>query len=258
MGRSMNRNAAVLAASGLALMLSACAEGPGALYGPEVTPAAPPPAPAATASPQASPPTGQGGDSPLQVTVIPLGKNNGVEARFPINGYYAAPGMEITFDASGSVGAISKYEWDFDGDGTYDATTTGPAYKHTYEDEFEGELALRVSNPIGSTHVLRVPVHVSTKPFHQQLAPPGNVQAEALTTVNGISTIKVTWESDDPAADSWAVAINGMPVGRIEKTARSVTVTDIQRDEDVSVEIFGLTAGMEVGRRAGTTLPAAK
>lgn len=76
--------------------------------------------------------------------------------------------------------------------------------------------------------------------------------------MNGISTIKVTWESDDPAADSWAVAINGMPVGRIEKTARSVTVTDIQRDEDVSVEIFGLTAGMEVGRRAGTTLPAAK
>lgn len=253
----MNRNTAVLVATGLALMLSACAEGPGALYGPEVTPVASPPATAAT-SPQAGPPTGQAADSPLQVTTIPLGKNNGVEARFPINGYYAKPGMEINFDASASVGAISKYEWDFDGDGTYDATTVEPVFKHTYLDEFEGDLALRVSNPIGSTHVLRVPVHVSTRPFHQQLAPPKNVQAEVLSTVNGISEIKVTWESDDPAADSWAIAINGMPVGRIEKAARSIKVTDIQRDEDVLVEVFGVTADMAVGRRSGTTLLAAK
>jgi hypothetical protein len=194
----------------------------------------------------------------LQVTIIPLGKNSGVEARFPINGYFAAPGMEITFDASQSVGAISTYEWDFDGDGSYDASTTEPICKHTYMDEFEGELALRVSNPVGSRHVLRIPVHVSTKPYHQRLAPPNNVQAEALSTVNGVSEIKVTWESEDPAADSWAIAINGMPVGRIEKAARSVTVSDIQRKEDVLVGVFGMTADMQVGLRAGTTLPAAK
>ena len=119
-------------------------------------------------------------------------------------------------------------------------------------------MALRVSNPIGSTHVLRIPVHVSTKPYHQQLAPPKDVQAEVLSTVDGVSEIKVTWESDDQAADSWAIAINGMPVGRIEKAARSITVTDIQRKEDVLVEVFGVTADMEVGLRAGTTLPGAK
>lgn len=113
-------------------------------------------------------------------------------------------------------------------------------------------------NPIGSTHVLRIPVHVSTKPYHQQLAPPKDVQAEVLSTVDGVSEIKVTWESDDQAADSWAIAINGMPVGRIEKAARSITVTDIQRKEDVLVEVFGVTADMEVGLRAGTTLPGAK
>ena len=41
-------------------------------------------------------------------------------------------GMEIKFDASGSFHTdssrhIVKYEWDFDGDGTYDFTTTDPA-----------------------------------------------------------------------------------------------------------------------------------
>ncbi|VII96425.1 hypothetical protein [Arthrobacter sp. DR-2P] len=236
-------------------LTTGCAQGPGVLSGTITTEALSPPATSTQPGPA---PSAQASDSPLQVITIPLGKNSGVEARFPINGYFAAPGMEITFNASKSVGAISTYEWDFDGDGTYDASTTEPVYKHTYWDEFEGELALRVSNPIGSTHVLRIPVHVSTKPFHQQLAPPKNVRAETLSTVNGISEIKVSWESDDLAADSWAIAINGMPVGRIEKAARSTTVTDIQRKEDVLVEVFGVTADMEVGLRAGTTLPAAK
>jgi hypothetical protein len=49
-----------------------------------------------------------------------------------------------------------------------------------------------------------------------------------------------------------------MLVGRIEKAARSVTVSDIQRKEDVLVGVFGMTADMQVGLRAGTTLPAAK
>lgn len=213
---------------------------------------------AATSTQPSPSPFGQASGSPLRVTIIPLGKNNGVEARFPIHGYFAAPGMEITFDASESVGAISKYEWDFDADGAYDATTAEPVLKHTYANEFEGEMILRVSNPVGSTHVLRTPVHISTTPARQQPAPPKNVHAEALSTVNGVSEIEVTWESDDPAADSWAIAINGYPIGRIEKAARSMRVTDIERQEDVLVEVFGVTAGMAVGLRAGTTLPAAK
>jgi PKD repeat protein len=170
----------------------------------------------------------------VQVTIIPLGKNNGVEARLPINGYFAAPGMEITFDASSSMGAVDKYEWDLDGNGTYDMTTTGPILKHTYVNEFEGEMSLRVSNMVGSTHVLKTPVHVSTIPAHQLLAPPRNVQVEVLSTVEGVSEIRVTWESDDPAAESWAVAINGL------------------------VEVLGLTSDMALGLRAGTTLPASK
>jgi hypothetical protein len=66
------------------------------------------------------------------------------------------------------------------------------------------------------------------------------------------------WESADLTADSWAVAVNGFPAGRIEKSARSVTFTDIRRDKDVLLEIFGITADGKVGERAGTTLPAAK
>lgn len=250
------RRAALLATAAVALVLTTgCGQGSGALPVPTASQI---PSSSTTSSQGNPAPSGQGTGAPVQVTTIPLGRNNGVEAKLPINGYFAAPGMEITFDASSSIGAVSKYEWDLDGDGTYDASTAEPVLKHTYTTEFEGEMILRVSNPIGSTHVLKTPVHVSTTPAHQQLAQPKNVRAEALSTVNGVSEIKVTWESDAPAADSWAIAINGVPVGRIEKAARSITVTDIERKEDVLVEVFGLTADMAVGLRAGTTLPAAK
>lgn len=251
----MNRRAARLWTAGVVLVLSSgcSAQGPGILSSPTVTLAPSPPTSAGEPSPT---PSGQDSGAPVRVTTIPLGKHSGVEAKLPINGYFAAPGMEITFDASTSTGAISKYEWDLDGDGAYDEATAEPVIKHTYVQEFDGEMILRVSNPIGSTHVLKTPVHVSTAPAHQQLAPPENVQVEVLSTVNGVSEIKVTWESNDPAADSWAVAINGFPAGRVEKSARTVTVTDIQRDEDVLVEILGLTSDMALGRRAGTTLPA--
>jgi hypothetical protein len=191
------------------------------------------------------------------VTTIPLGGGQGgVEAKLPIDGYSAAPGREITFDASKSEGLIDRYEWDLDGDGTYDQTTTSPVLKHTYEGEFEGEMILRVSDPVGASNVLKTPVHVSSTPLHQQLTPPKNVKAEAVSADG--TEVKITWESDDPAADSWAVAVDGFPVGRIEKSARSITVTDIRRSEDVLLEIFGITAAGEVGQRAGTTLLAAK
>lgn len=65
-------------------------------------------------------------------------------------------------------------------------------------------------------------------------------------------------ESNDLAPDFWAVAVNGVPVGRVKKSARSVTVTDMQRNKDVLLEIFGITADGRPWDWAGTPLPAAK
>lgn len=50
-------------------------------------------------------------------------------ALLPLREYWAAPGLPVTFDASRSYahhGKIESYEWDFDGDGTFEPKTTTP------------------------------------------------------------------------------------------------------------------------------------
>lgn len=202
---------------------------------------------------------GQGSGDGLKVTAFEFGdqeKRGGVEAHLPLNGYSAGPGQEITFDATGSTGTITAYDWDLDGDGTFEKTTTDPVLTYTYPGTFDGSMILRVTGAGGATDTLTTSVHVGAYNGPVRVAPPANVRA-VVVSADGTEA-EITWESDDPAADSWGVAVNGFPVGRTEESARSVTVTDLERDKDVLLEIFGITAAGEVGIRAGTTLPAVK
>lgn len=204
-------------------------------------------------------PSGQASGVPVQVMTIPLGKQaDAVEAKLPINAYFAAPGMEITFDASGSLGVVVKYEWDVDGDGGYDRTTTGPVLKHTYTTEFVGLMALRVTGIAGGTDTLKTPVHISTTPLHPRLAAPLNVRVEVLSTEGKISEVKVGWESADPAVYRWGVTIDGFPAGVVEGKDRSVNVTEVHREKDVRIEVVGFTAEGAMGDRAGPVLAAVK
>lgn len=243
-----------------ALLATGCAVGvPGGSATPQTwVLSAPAETPVLSAQADTTSPSGQASGAPVQVITIPLGKQSGVEARLPINGYFARPGTEITYDASESLGVVVKYEWDLDGDGRYDRTTTDPVLKHTYPVEFEGLMILRVTGIAGGADTLETPVRISTTPRHQRLAAPSNVRIEVLSTVGRISEVKVSWESNDPAVHRWGVTFDGFPAGAVEGSARSVTVTEVHREEDVLIEILGLTADGALGERAGTTLPAGR
>ena len=75
--------------------------------------------------------------------------------------YVAKTGTTLKLDASGSYamqGKIAKYEWDFNDDGKYDATTTVPTVKHLFNDVYSGSVVVRVTDnngvsALGSTHV---------------------------------------------------------------------------------------------------------
>ena len=70
------------------------------------------------------------------------------------------PPVEIFFDASGSsdpdgatgtISDITLFEWDFDGDGVYDESTTEPAAEHQYLGFGVYDVKLRVTDADGNT-----------------------------------------------------------------------------------------------------------
>lgn len=68
--------------------------------------------------------------------------------------YSGKIGQPIQFDASGSYDPsglpITLYEWDFDGDGTFDLETIEPTATHIYDADFNNFVVLRVTGPGGT------------------------------------------------------------------------------------------------------------
>mmetsp|Transcript_592 Transcript_592/g.1126 ORF Transcript_592/g.1126 Transcript_592/m.1126 type:complete len:716 (-) Transcript_592:17-2164(-) len=80
-------------------------------------------------------------------------------------GYYAYTNAPVTFDGYGSFAKSGKnltlYEWDFDGDGTYDQSTTVPTVTYIYLGSFSGLAQLRVTDSEGLQGLATAIVDVS-------------------------------------------------------------------------------------------------
>ena len=79
--------------------------------------------------------------------------------RPPVVSFFASPttpniNEPVTFDASSTFdadGAISMYEWDFNGDGLYELSTTDPVVTHTYSTSGLRSVTLRATDAAGAT-----------------------------------------------------------------------------------------------------------
>ena len=70
----------------------------------------------------------------------------------------------VTFDASASTDpddGIDHYDWDFEGDGTFDATTTTPTTTHAYATPGARHAVVRVTDDSGATGYASLPVNVA-------------------------------------------------------------------------------------------------
>ena len=126
--------------------------------------------------------------------------------------YQEIEGNPVTFDGSGSFaadpgGSIVQYEWDFESDGTYDASETSPTVVYTYPGTFSGNVTLRVTDnnaltATGTGVVAIIPAGVAPPPSNTPpVADAGLDQTKEATSSAGAQFALDGTGSYDPDGD---------------------------------------------------------
>ncbi|WLQ06104.1 PxKF domain-containing protein [Arthrobacter oryzae] len=173
--------------------------------------------------------------------------------------YWGPVGQEFTFDASASYSpnsSIIRYDWDYNGDGTFEESGTTPVARHTYPAKWDGQMQVRMTDANGLIANASAAVHVGSGPRDALPAAPLNVKAVATSTAGGTSTVQVTWESSDPRVGIWGLSVDGIPAGAVDAAARTATITEVSRGKDVEIGVVGFTADHAMGTASTVTLPA--
>jgi hypothetical protein len=107
-------------------------------------------------------------------------------------------GRPVTFDASGSSSAdqaaITKYEWDLNGDGSFERETTTATTSQAYATPQSVQIGLRVTDAAGATGVTSGSLRVTALPTSSQFGVTINNGAQFTRTPN------VTVTSNFPAS----------------------------------------------------------
>jgi hypothetical protein len=147
--------------------------------------------------------------------------------------YEGVIGMPISFNASASFapnGRIVQYEWDWDGDGTYDLTTTNDICVYAWLNEFSGTVRLRVTDDTGLTGIDTALVHVSLLTNRPPVANCKNVQV--ITDPWQCSAMVLPAQVDngsyDPDGDPIMLSLTPGGPFQLGATAVTLTVTDSQ------------------------------
>lgn len=86
-------------------------------------------------------------------------------------GHVGTPSLFSAASSWYDAGDIVQYDWDFDGDGVTDATTTTPTTNHTYDSPFGGTASVTVTTSDDNTATASAPVTVTEAPAEPLGAP---------------------------------------------------------------------------------------
>ncbi|HEU4943669.1 MAG TPA: N,N-dimethylformamidase beta subunit family domain-containing protein, partial [Solirubrobacterales bacterium] len=154
------------------------------------------------------------GATDLAVQTITIIDNQPPTASFTATPNVSVIGEPVELDGSGSSdpdGTIAKYEWDFDGNGTYETNAgSNPKISHTFEVKGTYEISLKVTDSGGKTATTSQPVTVNKGGVSlysaTQLATPGLVHYWRLGELSGTAFA-------DSAGSSPATAEGGLLMG---------------------------------------------
>jgi YD repeat-containing protein len=112
---------------------------------------------------------GRGFEKPLAATVADASTyNQPPNAAFGFDPASPRTGDPVTFDGSASSdpdGSIAKYEWDLDGNGSFETDSgTSPQVTHVYAKSGTYPVSLRVTDDDGGTDVVEHDITVTNRP----------------------------------------------------------------------------------------------
>lgn len=143
----------------------------------------------------------------------------------------------VRFDASSSVdpdGTVETYRWDFDGDGTVDATTEMPTVNHTYATGGRTRASLTVvdGDGLNDTTTTSVRVEPQGPPVLSNLVvtSPTNASAATVAEAGGTVTVEAT-VMFDRRLDRVPNTINRFRA-RLGETEATTTVRDLSVGSD--------------------------
>ena len=176
---------------------------------------------------------------------------NRPNAKLKIGEYYAEVGQKITFDASDSYvvgGKITKYEWDFDGDGKIDQTTTTPVTSHVYNEKFDGIMQVRMSANNDTVSNISAPVKVGIKP-NRPIGPGApQVSAKIIERNGNKATIRLNWQPVDDLSSRWLIRLDDNNLGWAVGEQRQLDITDVDISKTRTITVTGVKTDGYVGK----------
>ena len=176
---------------------------------------------------------------------------NRPNAKLKIGEYYAEIGQEITFDASDSYvvdGKITKYEWDFDGDGKVDQTTTTPTTSHIYNEKFDGIMQVRMSADNDTVSNISAPVKVGIKPNRPVGPGAPRVSAKIIERDGDKATIRLNWQPVDNLSSRWLIRLDDNNLGWAVGEQRQLDITDVDISKTRTITVTGVKTDGYVGK----------
>ena len=176
---------------------------------------------------------------------------NRPNAKLKIGEYYAEIGQEITFDASDSYvvdGKITKYEWDFDGDGKVDQTTTTPTTSHVYNEKFDGIMQVRMSADNDTVSNISAPVKVGIKPNRPVGPGAPQVSAKIIERDGDKATIRLNWQPVDNLSSRWLIRLDDNNLGWAVSEQRQLDITDVDISKTRTITVTGVKTDGYVGK----------
>ena len=176
---------------------------------------------------------------------------NRPNAKLKIGEYYAEIGQEITFDASDSYvvdGKITKYEWDFDGDGKVDQTTTTPTTSHIYNEKFDGIMQVRMSADNDTVSNISAPVKVGIKPNRPVGPGAPRVSAKIIERDGDKATIRLNWQPVDNLSSRWLICLDDNNLGWAVSEQRQLDITDVDISKTRTITVTGVKTDGYVGK----------